>query len=355
MALPQQLKTARATNDTLGVDVDNVIGAVESVLCDIFGFTPDSNISESPFNLDNAGNITKALLKQVAAGPVGYRFRDSVSAKEFRLALNGTNVLVDENTGTEEVPVWTNRATMALATGVWTLAGAAFTAIPTGPNANPTTDNEFARKKYVNDQDTALGVDTKVSKTGDETIAGVKTFSSIPILPASDPTTANEATRKAYVDSLSFSPPYACFGDQKADGTLGGQAVNLTWTKRDINTEWSDTENIVSISGNQFTLQAGTYIINSKAPFVGPGGGIGNCRCKMRLRNVTDGTTTIVGQSVPALQSIIGSVDGKFTIAAQKTFELQYFITLANNYDLGYPASSGEVEVYTVVNLWKVA
>jgi len=36
--------------------------------------------------------------------------------------------------------------------------------------------------------------------TGDQTVAGVKTFSSIPVLPASDPTTANQAARKAYVD-----------------------------------------------------------------------------------------------------------------------------------------------------------
>jgi len=37
--------------------------------------------------------------------------------------------------------------------------------------------------------------------TGNETIAGIKTFSSIPLLPASDPTTDNQATRKSYVDT----------------------------------------------------------------------------------------------------------------------------------------------------------
>ena len=41
-----------------------------------------------------------------------------------------------------------------------------------------------------------------VTLTGDQTVAGVKTFSSIPVLPASDPTTDNQAVRKAYVDSL---------------------------------------------------------------------------------------------------------------------------------------------------------
>ena len=41
-----------------------------------------------------------------------------------------------------------------------------------------------------------------VHLTGDETIAGVKTFTSTPVLPASNPTTDNQAARKAYVDSL---------------------------------------------------------------------------------------------------------------------------------------------------------
>jgi len=40
-----------------------------------------------------------------------------------------------------------------------------------------------------------------VAKTGDQTIAGVKTFISIPVLPATDPTAGSEAARKAYVDA----------------------------------------------------------------------------------------------------------------------------------------------------------
>ncbi len=36
---------------------------------------------------------------------------------------------------------------------------------------------------------------------GAQTVNGVKTFGSIPVLPASDPTTDNQAARKAYVDT----------------------------------------------------------------------------------------------------------------------------------------------------------
>lgn len=44
--------------------------------------------------------------------------------------------------------------------------------------------------------------DSFVHLTGDETVAGIKTFTSIPVLPASDPTSDNQAVRKKYVTDL---------------------------------------------------------------------------------------------------------------------------------------------------------
>lgn len=41
-----------------------------------------------------------------------------------------------------------------------------------------------------------------VKLTGAQTIAGVKTFSSIPVGPAANPTTDNQLARKGYVDSV---------------------------------------------------------------------------------------------------------------------------------------------------------
>lgn len=55
-----------------------------------------------------------------------------------------------------------------------------------------------ADKKKLEDVDS-----TAVKVTGDQSIAGIKTFSSIPVLPATDPTSDNQAVRKAYVDSRS--------------------------------------------------------------------------------------------------------------------------------------------------------
>jgi hypothetical protein len=55
---------------------------------------------------------------------------------------------------------------------------------------------------HERDIEGAIDENTAVLLTGNQTIAGVKTFTSIPVLPASDPTTDNQAVRKAYVDTI---------------------------------------------------------------------------------------------------------------------------------------------------------
>ena len=134
-------------------------------------------------------------------------------------------------------------------TGNQTVAGIkTFSSFPVSPSSAPTADYEMANKKYVDDTafagvpdatestpgkaelatqaETDNGTDDerivtpkklatttnipagvatalagKVATSGNEIIAGIKTFGSIPLLPASDPTTDNQATRKAYVDT----------------------------------------------------------------------------------------------------------------------------------------------------------
>lgn len=88
-------------------------------------------------------------------------------------------------------------------TGNQTIAGIkTFTDTPVCANT-PTLADQLTRKGYV---DTGLAgkLDTglAVLLAGAQTVAGVKTFSSIPVLPGSDPTAANEAVRKSYVDGL---------------------------------------------------------------------------------------------------------------------------------------------------------
>ncbi len=130
MALPAQLKAARASDATTASTIDNVIGALETAIADIFGFTLDVDITASPFTLNNSGQITKALVAQRAAGPVGWRFRDTTSGVECRIVVNGLNLDFDENTGSEGSPAWTNRLRMVVSSGA--LTGAAATSARMG-------------------------------------------------------------------------------------------------------------------------------------------------------------------------------------------------------------------------------
>ncbi|HEU0020875.1 MAG TPA: hypothetical protein VFR55_04280 [Dehalococcoidia bacterium] len=68
-----------------------------------------------------------------------------------------------------------------------------------------------------------------VPTDGAHTINDVKTFSSIPVLPASDPTTDNQAARKVYVDSLA---PKA-WATVASDGTLQANSHNISGVVKD--------------------------------------------------------------------------------------------------------------------------
>ena len=366
MALPGQLKSARMTDATVGVDIDDNVGDLEQVLCDIFGFTVDVNVTESPTNFDNSGRFTKALLRQKAAGPVGWRLLDSTSGKEFRLVMNDVNVLIDENTGTEAVPVWTNRATMVLGTGVWT-----FTGIPVGPAADPTTDNQLARKAYVdskNDaQDTVIA--GKVALAGDQNVGGIKTFTSIPVLPAADPTLDNEAARKAYVDSKVFDPSVAILQNRRAQNVGGGTYTTANvWQAFPLNVEYEDPDGIVDFSAPPvFTLQAGTYDIDARL-HVGTQIGLGSLGLSQaRLYRTTN---------TPEVQKNINNYDmygqsqrgydygghsglqvlGRFTIAAQNSYQFELKAAVASGGDkgFGWPCNFAE-EIYAQVKITKVA
>ena len=54
---------------------------------------------------------------------------------------------------------------------------------------------------------------------------------------------------------------YAVIEDLKTQGTEGGAFSSGAWRTRDLNTEVTDPDGIVSISSNQFTLAAGNYLI----------------------------------------------------------------------------------------------
>lgn len=146
--------------------------------------------------------------------------------------------------------------------------------------------------------------------------------------------------------------PYICIQDQKAQGTSGGTFTSGAWRTRDLNTEVSDVGGFASVSSNQITLAAGTYIFDISAPAY-------KCnRHQAKLYNVSDASDVAFGSS-----EYTGSADntgnrsvirGKFTIAASKILEVRHQCqTTSNTYGLGVEANFG-TEIYTIAEFWKV-
>lgn len=144
--------------------------------------------------------------------------------------------------------------------------------------------------------------------------------------------------------------------DQKSSGINGGDSTAATWTKRDLNTVAVDNVSGASLSSSQITLPAGTYYVSASCPH-GSDATQYNALAKARLRNITDATTTLVGTSV-AIQdggAPLATLEGYFTIASTKVFELQHYRSDTRTNGFGLATSSGESEVYSTISIWKVA
>lgn len=154
-----------------------------------------------------------------------------------------------------------------------------------------------------------------------------------------------------YEDCVPDVYSYIQVEERQNQGTAGGGFTAGAWTKRSINTEIHDSDDLISLSSGVMTIQPGTYTFECYAVAFAVG------LNKVRLRNTSD---SIDYQGI-ALDANAGAsacetaarVVGKFTIAAAKNFELQHFCaTTQNTNGLGKPTSQG-AEVYAVARFWK--
>ncbi len=137
----------------------------------------------------------------------------------------------------------------------------------------------------------------------------------------------------------------AIFNETQAAGTQGGTNVLNTWTKRTLNTTLLNEISGCSVSSSVVTLPAGKYLCRAFAPFVFTG------TTKIRLRNTSDGTTTLVGSGTysAAGAGVYAAIDGYFSISATKNFEIQYYTGVVQaTYGLGI-ASGSDSEIFTTV------
>jgi hypothetical protein len=142
---------------------------------------------------------------------------------------------------------------------------------------------------------------------------------------------------------------YVLIRDEKASGTVGGTFTAGAWRTRDLNTELNDTDGLASVAANQITLAAGTYECVCSAPADSVG------LHRLRLQNITDVTTTLLGTSESADKHSRSFVRGLFTLAASKVLEVQHQCTVTKaTFGFGKAAGIGVVEVYTVAQFRKL-
>lgn len=143
----------------------------------------------------------------------------------------------------------------------------------------------------------------------------------------------------------------ALLEDQKASGTDGGSSSAGIQT-RVLNTEVYDPDGIVSIAANQFTLGAGTFLIEWSVP------AYNSSRHQGMLYNVTGAAILKRGSSeFDANATTVTRSFGAYvvTIASGTTvYEIRHYIQTAQvTTGLGVASSNGG-EVYTQVKITKL-
>lgn len=163
----------------------------------------------------------------------------------------------------------------------------------------------------------------------------------------------------AEVDALipdpAFENGFLHIQHQASSGVNGGSKNTAVWDTRPLTAVVTNDLGGSPLASNQFTLTAGTYYIDALALAYQVGAN------RLRLRNITDGTTTMVGISGYAstgstLDMWSANMSGRFTIASTKTFEIQHWSDGAQSGNgMGRNNGTGDVEIYADVRIWKTA
>ena len=167
---------------------------------------------------------------------------------------------------------------------------------------------------------------------------------------ALDGTTWRETSRSVAPIILA----YAWIGEEVAATTQGGTFTQETWTQRNLNTEWTDVDSIVTISSNQFTLIPGTYVIRWRAPAY---------QVKNHITRLYDVTGTAVVERGQNQRAEAGALEfnhsvgtASFTITASNTYKLEHYCEQTKTTTgLGRQNTlAGETEVYTAIEIYKI-
>lgn len=170
----------------------------------------------------------------------------------------------------------------------------------------------------------------------------------------------NASKSPALVGVPQLQQRIAIISDVKASGTAGGTATAGSYQTRTLNTLSDPTGIVTSLASNQFTLPAGEYYIEASAPVLATGS-TSPGHHKVRLQNISDASTAILGMSQRNFNSGIAigvtntsTLSGNVVVSSAKTFELQHRVETTATSGFGSATSFGDSEVYSIVKITKV-
>ena len=145
--------------------------------------------------------------------------------------------------------------------------------------------------------------------------------------------------------------------DEKTNGTDGGTFTLGDWRDRTLNSTAETNEITGATAGaTSISLPAGIYFAEWSAP------GFFVDSHKSRLQDTTNGTTLLFGSAEFSDNTAGGHSSnrsvgcGRFTLSGTATLEVQHrsSATQATN-GFGAPASFGQIEVYTILKVWRLS
>ena len=144
---------------------------------------------------------------------------------------------------------------------------------------------------------------------------------------------------------------YAIISHEKANNTNGSSLSTGNYSTREINSEVADPDGIVTVSGNQFTLQAGSYLIDSMSIIHR-----GN-QSQSRLYNATDSSVVQYGMSVHSSDgnsgNVISPVVARVTIGSAKAFSIKSRVSNTDGENSGLANNFGNTQFYTIIKIFK--
>lgn len=158
----------------------------------------------------------------------------------------------------------------------------------------------------------------------------------------------------------SFGAQLLHIQDSVGSGTQGQNLTTSIWNKHTLQTTPTNEIASASLVSSVISLPAGTYYAEIDGTWYN--GNQFNVHSKLRLRDTTSSTTLL--NSTPAYFVYSGSITascnnpmtmkGRFTLAGTKNIELQQWVDSGST-TAGRASSSGEVEIYANVMIWKIA